>query len=132
MTDSQKAYWAGFFDGEGCVSIYERRREPGRFSYRVQLTQKKPEPIDELIALFGGRRLKMTNGCWSWVLTGPQSERVMISLLPWLKQKATQARQFVLARSWLRVSRPDRRLRKPLFTRALRTIVHLMKQEKHR
>jgi hypothetical protein len=50
------AWCAGFFDGEGHVSIYARRRRWGDVVYvmRVGITQKTPTPLHLLVKEFGG------------------------------------------------------------------------------
>jgi hypothetical protein len=50
------AWAAGFIDGEGCFSIYRRRRrDRPTYLVGVSVSQVKREPLDRLQSLFGGK-----------------------------------------------------------------------------
>lgn len=95
------AWAAGFFDGEGCVSIAKsaRKGQPLPY-YRADLivSNTSREPLDRFAGLFGGRvvvvrlaqhKRKLTYG---WKTTGTShSAKVLLELLPWLTCKREQA-----------------------------------------
>lgn len=102
MTRMHDIAWAaGFFDGEGCVSIAKsaRKGQPLPY-YRAELivANTSREPLDRFEILFGGRVVvvrpakhnrKLTYG---WKTTGTaHTAQVLRELLPWLTVKRGQA-----------------------------------------
>lgn len=66
MNETELAYLAGFFDGEGCIVIskakYEQvnKRKPSKFhilyQLRVSITQNEPcDMLTQLVAVYGGK-----------------------------------------------------------------------------
>lgn len=105
-------YIAGFFDGEGSVSI-ARNRANGKSDYHkviVTLTQraKHRRVLDEVCALYGGAVVlkKQMNARWAlgatWQLQStPDIERFLVAMQPHVIVKAEQVRialEFVRSR----------------------------------
>lgn len=52
LTSEERAYIAGFFDGEGSIGVYNKR--PGCYSYRLVIAQRRPEVLVWLWECLGG------------------------------------------------------------------------------
>lgn len=91
------AYLAGFFDGEGCIHVSKCKRSDrknDRFQYqlRIQISQKNREPLDKLVAGWGGGIYDIkSKGMYSWQLHSRKAERFLEAILPFLRDKAEQA-----------------------------------------
>lgn len=77
---------AGFFDGEGCVSISKRQR--GKFlehHLSVQVGQAIRRPLDELSAIFGGgvtMDTKVGGLFYRWRVHGKKAQGFLEAILP--------------------------------------------------
>ena len=102
VKQSDRAYAAGFFDGEGCVHIQMLKKRVGqRRSPSYQLTlvldQVDPAPLMHIQSIFGGRvRCRMRkNGNrraqFTLAFYGPQAARFLKQIRPFLIVKAAQA-----------------------------------------
>lgn len=97
------AWAAGFFDGEGCVSLSDcTRKDRGYTSTRhitmkILVSQKVRLPLDKLLQLFGGtiepsRRAGVSalggpfNG-WVWIIRGTGAAEALTKMLPYLVLK---------------------------------------------
>ncbi len=74
---------AGFFDGEGCVTISRRDRSPGFKEHflAVQVGQNNKRPLEVLHARFGGCFTK--SGCWRWRCHGSAACRFLQAIGPY-------------------------------------------------
>ena len=76
---------AGFLEGEG--SFNRRGCE------RVSAVQVNKEPVDRLLALFGGatvqyeRKHPVWKPTWQWYISGSRARGVMMTLFPLLSHK---------------------------------------------
>ena len=71
---------AGFFDGDGCVSIRRRRRgNCVDHAVYAQVTQKDPSPLRAFQNEFGGSisPTKTPSGCYRWRVAGRKAERFL-------------------------------------------------------
>lgn len=100
--NTELAWIAGFFDGEGCVCIYRSKEAPsqlrrngrGRHVLTLSLTQKTKEILDWVASMFGGRveKYRTSKPCYTWTLCGRDKQRAFIyAVLPYLKLKKRQA-----------------------------------------
>src|SRR6187455_1804263 len=95
--DSWIAWAAGFFDGEGCVSITQHSRKT-TYYMNVSAAQKFPEALNRFCEIVGAgsvshyKRLE-AHGCdmWSRHVAGRPARGVLELLLPHLVVKRTQA-----------------------------------------
>ena len=76
---------AGFFDGEGSVSILRRKR--GGFiehMLAIQLGQNDRTPLDMVCAQFEGSvcNSKTPSGCWRWRAHGGTAEKFLKAIRP--------------------------------------------------
>ena len=84
---------AGFFDGEGNVSLLRRaRRKSVEYDLYVQVTQKAREPLDQFRGAFGGNisPTKTPSGCWRWRIHGKQAQVFLERMLPFSLVKKQQ------------------------------------------
>lgn len=106
MTPTDLAWAAGFFDGEGCISIRQCARRSAQyrtltshdqFSLRIAVANRNPAPLDRFIALFGGvvsvrPHQSPTRGiAYALELYGAHAEAILRRLLPYLVVKAELA-----------------------------------------
>ena len=85
--DEDKHYVAGYFDGEGSIGLYRKRKKSGEVyavAVRVTVTQQEPDIIVWLHSVFGGRlvRYSRPNSVY-WVLS-IESIDVCLCFLRWI------------------------------------------------
>lgn len=90
------AWAAGFFDGEGCITIHLSRRSSRELrqfhQLRTDVVQKSIAPLQKLIEMFGGGIYQRSSGAlYTWVLTGADAEAFLTAILPYLIVKREQA-----------------------------------------
>jgi hypothetical protein len=82
---------AGFFDGEGCVSIVRRPKRDKVYHWLdISAYQNHRAPLEELQCLFGGS-VRPEAGGWKWRACGPTAGDALREMLPYLRVKHTQA-----------------------------------------
>lgn len=91
--DTELAYLAGFFDGEGCVSISTRGR--GGYGLLVSISQLTPVPLLIARARFGGSisRTPDKRGYRAmvvWTVAARVAERALSEMRPFLIVKADE------------------------------------------
>ena len=78
-TSRQLEWAAGFLEGEG---HFERTKSSG--SYLVSASQKEREPLEKLLALFGGQIGVLQRGkwgtYWQWRVCGARARGVMMTV----------------------------------------------------
>lgn len=100
-TKADLAYLAGYFDGEGCITV-----EGG---LRLLVTATHPGACVSLQQAFGGvlRPRKAPHDCkkqFQWTVYGVAAYRALGLLKPHLKEKRVQA---ILARTWFACGKAD-------------------------
>ena len=98
MNERDLLIWmAGFFDGEGCVSVGRARRvvpqmkEPAwGYSLLLAIAQRHREPLQRFMDLFGGNlyayRVKGVE-YWRWSVSSHRAQAAIEKLLPYLLNK---------------------------------------------
>lgn len=83
---------AGFFDGEGCISI-NRSKHPSNLIHKlyVQLTQKDKGILRRVQNIWGGS-IHPINGGFHWRLVGPKASDFLKVIGPHLHCKDIEAR----------------------------------------
>lgn len=100
--DLRVVWAAGFFDGEGCVSLSRKTSRETKSGYRYRLTlqvsQVKQEPLLVLRDLWGGT-LSHHKGInlnqqdyYSWTVEARKAEKALVDILPYLIGKKKQAK----------------------------------------
>lgn len=91
-------YAAGFFDGEGSVDIRWRVQKATtgksyeRFELRVHVVQIATEPLEAMMARWGGSiKLRKGSNCSDWVITDSAAGRFIRDVRPFLMVKAAEA-----------------------------------------
>jgi hypothetical protein len=90
------AYLAGFFDGEGSVSI-TRKKTKGpmpQHVLQVSVAQIDLRPLSLLREAFGGNiypQGKAKRNCWAWMVAAQKARPVLQGLLPYLLVKKRDA-----------------------------------------
>jgi LAGLIDADG endonuclease len=109
-TSERLAYLAGFFDGEGHISLAKRLTrkkhkngtvcEYQRHQLQIAVSQKTREPLDLFVKEFGGSLVHKTHlrsydkvqvWRWDWVLSTAAAVAALKAMRPYLIVKASQA-----------------------------------------
>jgi hypothetical protein len=99
LTETEKAYIAGFFDGEGCVSISKYKREGANrtpsYTLQVVIAQKGIAILNGLYAITGigviHERYKYHPGTYEWRLNPKDAVDFLTEILPYLRGKYQEA-----------------------------------------
>jgi len=92
------AYFAGFFDGEGHITISRDPRRPWSCYVEIGATQRNEEPLHMLQRCYGGKVHKKSRGknnpnaCSVWRCSGKDGMYALYRMLPWLVVKQHKAR----------------------------------------
>lgn len=97
------AYLAGFFDGEGHISIRNDPRRPYNYYVEVGATQVDQTPLKMLVRAYGGSILAKRPGktnvkqCYTWKCGNSKDAFwALWRMLPWLTVKRVKARAAVI------------------------------------
>ena len=100
-SETEMAYFAGLFDGDGYVGIQVDSRD-GNFLYAAHVTNTDPRPLVRLRELFGGGicpEHRKQYGCiWKWTIYGRRLDRFLAAIAPYLIIKKDQVDVFFRAR----------------------------------
>lgn len=104
MKKQELYYLAGYFDGEGCISIhkytFKNNRRGTVHQLFVYLTNRTKDVLDNCHKEFGGQ-LRLTSDsrknsnrqpCYEWRVSERQAGEFLKILSPFLRQKLPQAR----------------------------------------
>jgi len=92
-------YFAGFFDGEGSVSVIPHTKYPKSIIVSAQVSQVDPRPLIVLKELFGGSLCQTKNRkpsgqdghmIWKWAVTHKDAERFLKAIQPYCIVKKEQ------------------------------------------
>lgn len=114
LTEVEKAYMAGFLDGEGCFTAFITKRrcknktriyEYTSILYFIQILVVEEEPIRWLKEVTGQgylfqrkRREKRYQDLWGWRVSNAPACEVIEQIFPYLKIKRRQAEIFLALR----------------------------------
>jgi len=130
LTEVEKAYFAGLFDGEGCVR--SNHSEKKRTSYAVQLSieMTDPGPIYKLYKEYGGSWMKRKRSnrnyiMYGWAIGTLGFDAFAQDILPYVQIKKRQLEIAIQMRALMkqkkvkqvRVSEEERLVRLDLHTR---------------
>ena len=91
MDKIDKAWAAGFFDGEGCIIIAKRPKD--NFALQLTTVQIEVAPLYKLQRLWGGSVYPSKGKklpCWT--INGREAARFLQNIFPYLLVKAEQAK----------------------------------------
>lgn len=114
--DKLNAYFAGFFDGEGCIDVH-RAKKLNSFNkiehrLRVSIGQIEIKPLKKLKNLYGGNiyKYKKIN---KWSLHSKEAINFLKNIKPYLLVKRSQANAAIKYEKLL--SKPGIKMTKSLF-----------------
>jgi hypothetical protein len=95
----ERAWAAGFIDGDGMISFYLRGDRKKEFYIAVRAMNTERAPLEKLQLMFGGSICEMGKGdkeknwakSWVWSVTHRRAERVLRVLHPFLVCKHKQS-----------------------------------------
>ena len=103
LTDLDRAWMAGFFDGEGSIGLY-RKMKDGQFyavTTRITIAQTGREQLDQFFKAFGGAMVLIDRPArttvrhtqyWTWTCDAVANASLFLQALrPWLRTKADEA-----------------------------------------
>ena len=97
LTEAEKAYLAGFFDGEGCISIGKYQGKNNRTPvYQLMVVVSQKEDLSELCRLAGVGSVVVNNHrhgwvYYSWRMSPHDGAEFLATILPYLRNKAQEA-----------------------------------------
>lgn len=96
MTETEKAWIAGYFDGEGSIVIKRTGREKRQLALQVQMSNNRPHAIEWLHDYYGGTFLysknpNSTNISARWSIVCDKATLFLEDILPYLKDKKRRA-----------------------------------------
>lgn len=131
MQDIDRAYIAGFFDGEGCVSCYLGGSSTPKYPYlRITLVQKDARVLYEIRELLGYGTVSHGSGSnrdmWSLVVSGRRDVRTFLAAVaPFVRVKSRQVELAQIMLDLIGVPQTDE-------TKAQRmALYHEIRKEKH-
>lgn len=89
VTAINKAWAAGFFDGEG--SIYINKTAKGYYSLQVKIGQVEKSPLEKFSKLFGGNVTQPSSGVYYWSLSNKEALVFLASIRKYLVNKQSEA-----------------------------------------
>lgn len=106
-SEADRAWAAGFIDGDGMISFYRRSDRHTEFFIKVAAMNTCRDPLEKLQLMFGGSILVMTKATanpnwapsWSWQVTHRAAERVIHAINGHLVAKHQQAQLALAARA---------------------------------
>ena len=127
------AWCAGFFDGEGCISLQKGTRKKNvHYVVGVSISQRTTESLEAIQAVFGGRILQLKTGVYVLYFRYEESQNFITAIRPYLIVKKSQA-DFLL--EYIKINN-DRKLTSSyyLFTKTehdrIQELVKLIKEHK--
>ena len=119
LTNSDLAYMAGYFDGEGCITVAS--------GLRLLVTATYPAGCEKLRAAFGGRLCKRKTDPknkqqWQWTLFGEAAHGALRRLAPYMLEKQEQA---LLAMQWWANEAHDDPLLRPDLAAEIKRLKHI-------
>jgi hypothetical protein len=105
LTDAQKVYAAGFFDGEGSIQITPPRKSKG-FSLHVSVAQSESTTLEWLCTLWGGSVGQHGRpGVSVWRIHTAAAGRFLADIEPYLRIKRQQAQLAIAFQNGQRIGR---------------------------
>lgn len=105
LSETQKAYFAGFFDGEGCIHIAKKEKQPDgeylEYQLQVDYTNTNKEVMNYIVSFFAGTLIKR-NGVnfnqrpyWHWKIYSRSAKIFLKTILPYLIVKRAEANKAI-------------------------------------
>ena len=93
IVETDLAYTAGFFDGEGCIRIYSDKKR-NRYKLICSIGQKRLDILEWIQRCFGGSiyESKSRVTYYQWTIVAQQASAFIQEILPYLRLKVDEAR----------------------------------------
>jgi len=93
LQPAQLAYFAGFIDGEGCITIIRTGKQ---YYLHLKVSQCDRRPLDILSEAFGGtvierKQYRNQSRTWEWRVSSRQAADAIRAMLPYFIVKKEQA-----------------------------------------
>jgi hypothetical protein len=97
ISEVQKAYLAGFIDGDGAIMALLERHPAKRFGFRVRVwvkaTQLRQRDVAWLHSELGIGQVRPSRDCWEWLVKDQLAVRwLLLAIRPFARVKAPQIR----------------------------------------
>ena len=140
------AYFAGFFDGEGCISLWRRKKKGKKIKshgFMVRLNNTNPFPLKKGQKIFGGSygivkyqalHFPRKKPVWEWRLTGKSGEFFLRQIVDYLIIKKEEVLLILEYRETILKSgkRINREVITPELFQKRENIAEKMRECKHR
>ncbi len=95
IPEVQKAYLAGFIDGDGAIMALLERHPAKRFGFRVRIwvkaTQLRQQDVAWLRDELGSGQVRPSRDCWEWLVKDQSdAEWLLRAIRPFARVKAQQ------------------------------------------
>jgi len=97
ITKFELSYYAGFFDGEGCIMISKKRASRPCRALSVVITNTRVSVLEDIKGIFGGGLFKVRRGKesykdkWMWSIGGKKAVAFLTKIYPYLRLKKKEA-----------------------------------------
>lgn len=104
MSETEIAWCAGLFDGEGCIFIARQRRKAKSdgYSLRIAIAMVHRDTLEMFVARVGAatricehrsraRNTRTSRDSWQWMIQGRGAAEILVKLLPYLVTKRAEA-----------------------------------------
>lgn len=99
VNEVDKAYAAGFFDGEGHVEIRKHTQGVTALNFQASASQNDRQPLDWLRTLFGGKIYRphgnKRSNAYIWIVSGHSAYMFLDAILPYLMVKKEDAEEAI-------------------------------------
>lgn len=107
MTETELAYIAGFFDGEGSINI-RRRKRSGRTNYSLSISMTQTNELvlcemADILEVGSVRKMKTHKSkkdAWRWDAGNGAAYKVLLKILPYLRVKNLEAEHALRFHNW--------------------------------
>ncbi len=114
MTSLELAYFAGFFDGEGCVNIW-RARKTNSYQVRVVISSTNKGIMEKFQGKFGGSISTIVSvqgnnkPFWIWKISGTDVTKFLVMIQPYSILKNEQIKIGLRLRKMIEEKRKTRK-----------------------
>lgn len=105
LSPNDLCYFAGLFDGEGCIGLAKMKKE-NSYSFSLSMGMTSPKAINDFYNAFGGR-VKLREyphpnwrPLYHWYVYGKRAELILRTLAPFLRVKREEAELALKMRSY--------------------------------
>jgi hypothetical protein len=119
MKETDKAWLAGFIDGEGCIGMQRGIvHKKAYYGVRIQITQTNREVLEHVALITGVNRIKSVHRAldnqaeaWGWSCDTADTVRLLSDVLPYLIRKNEVAKLAIEFAEFWKKNRPPKKPR---------------------